>query len=157
MKIWKRHRILATCVLALSVAAVAAPTASADPWFIDSSGAITPAGIVRPDDRAVRATPVTIVVPEGSFDRATPPDDRPVNVTPVEATPITSSAPVRPDDRSAIRGPGAAPVPVTITVDGDGFDWGDAGIGAGMALGLVLLASGLLLYRHRRGPEIAAS
>jgi hypothetical protein len=178
----KRHRILGTFVVAMAVAGAAAPTAGADPWLTDN-----PSGIVRPDDRAlaerhgaditivvppegsfdratppdgrpVNATPAT-VTPEGSFDQATPPDDRPVNATPVSATPIISSRPaVRPDDRTDIRGPGVAPVPETIIVGDDGFDWGDAGIGAGMALGLVLLACGmLLLLRHRRTPEVAAS
>jgi hypothetical protein len=226
----KRHRILGTFVVAMAVAGAAAPTAGADPWLTDN-----PSGIVRPDDRAlaerhgaditivvppegsfdratppdgrpvnatpatvtpegsfdqatppdgrpVNATPATVtpegsfdratppdgrpvnatpatVTPEGSFDQATPPDDRPVNATPVSATPIISSRPaVRPDDRTDIRGPGVAPVPETIIVGDDGFDWGDAGIGAGMALGLVLLACGmLLLLRHRRTPEVAAS
>jgi hypothetical protein len=178
----KRHRILGTFVVAMAVAGAAAPTAGADPWLTDN-----PSGIVRLDDRAlaerhgaditivvppegsfdratppdgrpVNATPAT-VTPEGSFDQATPPDDRPVNATPVSATPIISSRPaVRPDDRTDIRGPGVAPVPETIIVGDDGFDWGDAGIGAGMALGLVLLACGmLLLLRHRRTPEVAAS
>jgi hypothetical protein len=202
----KRHRILGTFVVAMAVAGAAAPTAGADPWLTDN-----PSGIVRLDDRAlaerhgaditivvppegsfdratppdgrpVNATPATVtpegsfdratppdgrpvnatpatVTPEGSFDQATPPDDRPVNATPVSATPIISSRPaVRPDDRTDIRGPGVAPVPETIIVGDDGFDWGDAGIGAGMALGLVLLACGmLLLLRHRRTPEVAAS
>jgi hypothetical protein len=54
----------------------------------------------------------------------------------IESTP----APVVPD-LSSSSGAGAS----------DGFDWGDAAIGAGAALSLVLLASGALLVTRRRG------
>ena len=41
------------------------------------------------------------------------------------------------------------PVPSTDT----GLDWGDAGIGAGAMLGLILLAgAGILAVTHRRSP-----
>ena len=46
----------------------------------------------------------------------------------------------------------ATPVRV-VTVDSDGaFDWGDAGIGAGSSLALVLIGAGsALAVRHRPG------
>jgi hypothetical protein len=48
---------------------------------------------------------------------------------------------------------GPSVIPVTLT-GSSGFDWGDAGIGAGAALGIVLLAGGLLVAittaRNRR-------
>jgi hypothetical protein len=43
-------------------------------------------------------------------------------------------------------------VPVNLTVSAsDDFQWGDAGLGAGLALALiVLLGGGALLVRHQR-------
>jgi hypothetical protein len=45
------------------------------------------------------------------------------------------------------------------TISGDsGFDWGDAGIGAGAAVGLMLAATGgTLLLAHRRTESRTAS
>ena len=83
------------------------------------------------------------------------PDDRGVRVSPV-STPETA---LRPDDRPGLRGPGAAPqdFPAQIVIGPGGFDWTDAGVGAGFALGLVLLASGMaLVARRRRQPSTAA-
>ena len=43
-------------------------------------------------------------------------------------------------------------VPVASPTADSGLDWGDAGIGAGAMLGLVLLAAaGILAVSHRRG------
>jgi hypothetical protein len=48
-------------------------------------------------------------------------------------------------------------VPATIVVAPSGLDWTDAGIGAGMALGLVLVAGGsLLVTRRHRAPTAPA-
>jgi hypothetical protein len=151
---------------------------------VQSSPSATQAGSfdrpTAPDNRPVHVPPVS-TTPADSFDRPTAPDNRPVHEAPVDATPTISGEPaVRPDDRAARPGPAATPEtifdratrPVVVTPDSsapvtssepsavgdEGFDWTDAGIGAGMALGLVLLACGmLLLLRHRRTPEVAAS
>ena len=42
----------------------------------------------------------------------------------------------------------------TSTPAGDGFDWGDAGIGAGGALAIALLALGAMLLYRRRGGDL---
>jgi hypothetical protein len=74
----------------------------------------------------------------------------------------TSSAPQpmqdlrSPDARDSSAGISpSAPVPSPVTVvrtAADGFDWGDAGIGAGGVLAVVLLgAGGVLLVGQRRG------
>ena len=42
----------------------------------------------------------------------------------------------------------------TATPAGDGFDWGDAGIGAGGALAIALLALGAMLLYRRRGGDL---
>jgi hypothetical protein len=93
------------------------------------------------------------------------------------AVDVQTTSGVRPDDRGGIRGPGdpsftTAPAPTSVT-GGAGqhtalktnaarraqgslqvgaasnFDWGDAGVGAGSTLGLVLLAGGLVAARGR--------
>jgi hypothetical protein len=51
-----------------------------------------------------------------------------------------------------------SPTVVRISSGDSGFDWGDAGIGAGAALGLTLAATGgMLLLAHRRTQSRAAS
>lgn len=46
----------------------------------------------------------------------------------------------------------AAPAPVTATVEPAGFMWRDAGIGAGVTIGaMLLIAAGAVLLRRRRG------
>ena len=163
----KRKQILAGLAVAIASVAVTAPAAHADDWYnglengletavvrpddrsdARGPGAALGATVVRPDDRAVRVSPGVVVT-------AVRPDDRAVRVSP--ATPVEPVV-VLPDDRAGVRGPGAAPdpTPATILVSPNGFDWTDAGIGAGMALGLILLGSGMLLVarRHRR-PTVA--
>jgi hypothetical protein len=64
-----------------------------------------------------------------------------------------------PDTRDAAEAGDTSPevtvvsrVPVAPPARGSGLDWGDAGIGAGAMLGLVLLAAaGILAVSHRRG------
>jgi hypothetical protein len=56
------------------------------------------------------------------------------------------------DDRAGIRGPGITKTPQLVSSTGDGFDWGDASLGAGVALvgGIVLVGGGLALSRRNR-------
>jgi hypothetical protein len=63
-----------------------------------------------------------------------------------------------PDTRGLAEAGGASPevtvvrVPQPVPAGDTGLDWGDAGIGAGGMLGLVLLAAaGILAVSHRRG------
>ena len=62
----------------------------------------------------------------------------------------------RPDDRAGVRTSTPTQI-VPATGSGDGFAWGNAGIGAGGALGLLLvLALGAgLVRRGRKGPLAA--
>jgi hypothetical protein len=182
----KKQQILGGLAAAIAALAFAAPAAQADDWYnglestivrphdragirpvIVGSGTVAvDNAVVRPDDRAVRVSPVAVetavrsddgagvrpvIIGSGSGSvAAVRPDDRAVRVSPV-----SSVEPVAlPDDRAGVRGPGAAPepTPAHIVVSPGGFDWTDAGIGAGMVLGLILLGSGMLLVarRHRR-------
>jgi len=79
-------------------------------------------------------------------------------VSPTAATP-TSTGPG--SDVLSTNGYDLARVPpsvVRISSGDSGFDWGDAGIGAGAALGLMLAATGgTLLLAHRRTPSHTAS
>jgi hypothetical protein len=187
----KKQQILGVLAAAVATVAFAAPAAHADDWYasvetgvvrpddradrtivLHRSGHAVVVESVRPDDRAVRVSPVVV-------ETAVRPDDRATRVSPVtpssELNPAalpctpncpgfdavaTPAAPVGlPDDRAGVRGPGAAPetAPVHIVVASDGFDWTDAGIGAGLALGLILLGSGMLLVaRRHRKPTVAA-
>jgi hypothetical protein len=67
-----------------------------------------------------------------------------------------------PDTRDAAAGRGTADAPQIMVVKlrepapapvvaADGLDWGDAGIGAGVLLGLAALALGAVAAVHRRG------
>lgn len=67
------------------------------------------------------------------------------------------------DDLHASPAPGGRTVvhkPVnSVSVDeSTGFDWGDAGIGAGLALGIMLLGGGAIVAgRHTRRSRLAAA
>jgi hypothetical protein len=158
----KKQQILGVLAAAVATVAFAAPAAHADDWYASAE-----TGVVRPDDRADRtivlhrnghAVVIESVRPDDRATRVSPgvvetavrPDDRAVRVSPV-----STAVPVGlPDDRAVVRGPGAAPqtTQAHVVVSPTSFDWADAGIGAGLALGLILLGSGMLLVarRHRR-------
>ena len=91
---------------------------------------VQPPAAVRPDDRAGIRGPVG---------------------PPLTTGPTHTTNAVRPDDRAGIRGIDSTTVAASeVSVGGaSNFDWLDAGVGAGSALGLVLLAGGLLMARGR--------
>jgi hypothetical protein len=100
--------------------------------------------VVRPDDRAVRVSPQPV---DGTL--AVRPDDRAVRVSP---QPVDGTLAVRPDDRAVRFTPapsGLVQAPQLVAQPSNGFDWGDAGVGAGVLLGLMLLGLGAgLITRH---------
>ena len=69
---------------------------------------------------------------------------------------------VTPDARYGVPKPGAVPSVVTIRqtriveVPESGFEWGDAAIGGGAALALVLAATGIALTVRPRRPTASA-
>jgi hypothetical protein len=70
-----------------------------------------------------------------------------------------SSAPVRPDDR-ANHGPLTTTFeqPRSSVSSSDSFSWSDAGVGAGSALGLVLVAgAAMFTLRRGRGSQLAGT
>jgi hypothetical protein len=105
---------------------------------------------VRPDDRGVRVAPGN-----SQIDVAVRPDDRGVRITPQPSSPqVVVSA--RPDDRADRFTPEAGNPQVIVAAPSTGFDWSDAGIGAGSALGLMLLALGAALATRHVGRKSLA-
>lgn len=122
---------------AFSVLTIGAGTALADPPAQTHNYFAQVAAGTRPDDRAGIRGP---------------------NAPSFMTAPAQNSA-VRPDDRAGIRGIDSTTVAATeVSLDSaSGFAWGDAGIGAGSTLGLVLIAGGLLAARGRlRAPALHA-
>ena len=166
----RNRHILKTLVLGFAIAAVAAPTALGEPRgpgnpviAPPSSSSMSPddrplyrgasqieAQVGSPDDRVFyrgnEPRPVTVSV---SPDDRSLPRGGPTEFTPpVQITPVNAS----PDDRPFSRGLPTESRPVSLTVSAsDDFQWGDAGLGAALALSLImLLGAGALLVRHQR-------
>jgi len=127
MSIHKRHvRWLAA---AFAAAAVAAPTALADPRSLADIDPLLAAAVRQAE--------------AGSLS----PDDRPFYRGPADPVPTSFS----PDDRPFARDVGeveSASVPVEAR--SRGFDWGDAVVGGTFGLALALLGTGAILIVHRR-------
>jgi hypothetical protein len=127
------HRLLThTAAVALAVAAVAAPVAVAGPVDLRSPDAVDAASAVT--QRAHDQQSQDLRSPDAA-------------------------------DSAAGRGTFTAPRVTVVKVaepsqtTGGGFDWGDAGIGAGGVLALVLIAVGasLMVTHRRRGGTAAIS
>ena len=153
----KRRRLLRRLVLVLAAAAVAAPLAQArvdgsSGWSGHGQSTLTIAdyspaiaaeaaksnGVIVRSDGGLRnydGRSVDTRVPDerawpGVNPHAVPPQAFPSDTVPQGDVRIVSSP--------------------------DGFDWGDAGIGAGLVLALMLLGTGaLIVARHGRGPATA--
>ena len=133
------HRLTRSTALGLVLAALAVPTAAAMPVDpVSPSQTSGPAGTASP----------------------TPSQDlrNPDNVDPA-ASPWQDLR--APDVRDAAEGRGTFTAPAVTVVEApepapavsDRIEWGDAGIGAGALLGLIVLSLGgtMAVARHRRG------
>ena len=118
----RKRRIFKSLVLGFTVAAIAAPTALAEPRGPGNGPLIAAAA---PDDRTLY--------------RGTSPQ-------------LDPSVVGSPDDRVFFRGLETASVPnVTVSSRSNSFQWDDAGVGAASALILVLvMGAGTLMIRHQR-------
>jgi hypothetical protein len=116
-------------IVALAVAAIAAPAAAAEP----NSGM----GLAAGRDAKVSTRPLTSEKTAGLFPTAQPP------ALASEKTAGMWRKPIR---------VAAAPV---VATPADGFDWSDASIGAGVALGSLLVASAGAAAIRRRGVLVA--
>jgi hypothetical protein len=141
----KTRRILKGLVLGFAVAAIAAPTALAEPRGPGNDPVIPAASA---DDRSLyRGTS-----PQLDPSTVGSPDDRTVyrGVSP-QLDPQTVGSP---DDRTFFRGtetPNVVPVNITVSEPSSRFQWDDAGLGAATTLALVLLmGAATLVVRHQR-------
>ena len=162
-----RHheRIARAAALTLALIAIAAPPASATPppaspgpcSEVCSGGGYGP-GPAGPAATPTSAQPRSKIANPGPCSEVCSGRGYGSSVSRPAATP-TSTGPG--SDVSSTNGYDFARVPPTVVriISGDsGFDWGDAGIGAGAALGLVLAATGgTLLLAHRRTQSPTAS
>jgi hypothetical protein len=137
----RKHRILKSLVLGFAVAALAAPTALAEPRG--------PGNSPRPDFWNYEAR-------TGEKVADTSPGLAPTDLSRMYgqgSSPGPANVGLSPDDRALFRGvePSSVPVSVTVSSDSDGFQWRDAGLGAASTLTLVLLlGAATLVIRHQR-------
>ena len=168
----RRNRWLRRFAAGLAFAGlVVVPTAQAHHLQVSGGGSeVTSDVAVRPDDRAVRISPqavdsTSVVRPDDRAVRISPqavgsknivrPDDRAVRISP---QPVDSTNVVRPDDRGVRVTPSGGELPQVVAAPSTGFDWGDAGIGASLAFGLMLLALGAALAtRHANRKALAGA
>jgi hypothetical protein len=130
----KNRRILKSLVLGFAVAALAAPTALAEPR---GPGNSPHADFWNYDART------------GQKVADTSPGVAPVGLSEMYG----QRSSLGPDDRAVFRGvePTSVPVSVTVSSDSEGFQWSDAGLGAASTLALVLLmGAATLVIRHQR-------
>jgi hypothetical protein len=151
----RRKKTIRSLVLALAVAAIAAPVAQAGfQARSERSQVVGPASnfysspayhalMVRSEAMNTWYREHSSVIPD-AFSR--------------ELTKAQSAAAAvrHADDRAGIRGPGITQTPQLVSSTGDGFDWGDASLGAGVALvgGIVLVGGGLALSRRNRSQAL---
>jgi hypothetical protein len=176
----RHHRWIRRIALSFAFAAIAAPTAQARIAEDSGVGQGSQVTSVRPDDRAVRGIPQSTDVTA-----AVRPDDRAVRGVP-QSTDVTAvtrpddravrgvqnigsenlnlwrdpSAVTGNDGLVLRRDPGAVvenPVVAVPATDGQAFDWGDAGIGAAIMLGFLLLAMGAVAAGRQSKKSLAGA
>lgn len=140
-----RHRMVSYTAAAIAAAAVSVPASA-----MGNGGGTTPGIDLRPDAAGAFHVQRTVTVTPDAASRSSAPATTPV---------------VTPDAADPSRAPGSFGSPpiqvVRVTpASGGGFDWGDAGIGAGGALAIVLVGLGGTMLRGRRvthsGPSALA-
>jgi hypothetical protein len=157
------HRIGTSVALALALAASAAP-AGARQFDLNANGSYVPAGLASTQAPSQPAAPPTSTQPHSKTANTGPCSEACSGggYGPRTSRPAATPASTGPgSDVSSTNGYDVARVPPTVVriIPRDsGFDWGDASIGAGAALGLVLAATGgTLLLAHRRTQSRTAS
>jgi len=147
-------RIFKSIGIVAVVAATAVPSALAMHSADDNAGAVTPvAGVSVKSDTSDAFTRYVanhqpVAIPYLSHGLG-------VDASQFGGTGVAQTT-VRPDDRAGVRTSDPSPI-VSVPNTGNGFNWGDAGVGAGGAIGLFLLMSlGVALgQRNRKGPLTA--
>ena len=144
----KRNRILKRLVLGFAVAALVVPSAAIA--AVDEGGAGQQGSSVKARDYfAHHALPSNYAVsavrpmPSDSANAAVAGN---ISIESVRLNPRGSSSTVTGDIENVRLNPRTVSTPEVVSA---GFDWGDAGIGAGISLGLVLVG-GAALYATRQ-------
>ncbi|HEX2506156.1 MAG TPA: hypothetical protein VHK22_08130 [Gaiellaceae bacterium] len=135
----RRHRWIRRFAAGLAFAALAVPTAQAK--IVEDSGIAAESPQVVADFKGYgyyQGTPAPASDQSGIY-RQSP------------GVPASEQAPARPDDRSVRFTPEAGNPEVVVV--STGFDWSDAGIGAGIAVGLMLLALGAAVATRHTGQK----
>lgn len=168
------HRTTTTALLVLSLAVAGGPAASAMPAGGTTAGAAkpAPAAVYSYQDKSmIPATAPSTGAGKAAKDRSPSTPTTPGPRSEVVSGSGYGSTVTRPAATSTSSGPGSdvsstngydfARVPPTVVrtiTEDSGFDWGDAAIGAGATLGLMLAATGgTLLLAHRRTQSRTAS
>jgi|SRR5215210_1338137 len=134
----RRNWVLRRFVLGLAIAAIAAPMAQArvDEGPAAAKGGAFVQGVTDFPRAAAQASRGGLVFAH---------DDK--------VLAPTSQIPVRADDKVLVPVPGE---PVLVAGKADGIDWGDAGIGAGLASGLMLILGAAALASRHIGRPVSA-
>lgn len=139
MKVRGSRRIIRRLGLALAVAAVLAPSAQALPQALDSGG-----------QQRLYADDVRVATPEPRGYAQINPQARPDLVQRAE---VRGYAPINQQARPDLVPPRSHAVSTTSSE----FNWGDAGIGAAVLFGLMLIGFAIVLTRHSRRTRLAAT
>ena len=153
----RRKKTTRGLILALAVAAVATPVAQARVNIERSTASQSPAALYPAQE--LKALTLRSVALNKKYDpalRALVLRSEALNAWYAKhpSTPVTVR---HADDRAGVRGPGSVQVPRLVSSSSAGFDWGDASIGAGTAVGIVvILMSGVaLVRRNQSGHQLA--
>lgn len=103
---------------------------------------VTQDDLRTPDARDV--TPAAATVGQGDLRTPDARDAATVAYTPTDVR--------SPDSRDVTEGPVTSTPTVVVTPEADEFDWGDAAIGAGVTLAVLMLLGGATYLSRRRGP-----
>ena len=181
----RRYRWIRRLAMPFAFAAIVAPTAQARIAENSGVGLESQVTSVRPDDRAVRGVPQSAntikawpgVRPDDRAIRFSPtsdvtavvrPDDRASRYTPNTGSEslnlwrnpalVTGNdgLVLRRDPGAAVESPVAA-VESPVVATGNSFDWGDAGIGAAIMLGFLLLAMGAAIVGRQSRKSLAGA
>jgi hypothetical protein len=145
----RRHRWIRRFAAGLAFAALAVPTAQAG--IVEDTG-IGVSGGQQATEYNGYGYQQSPGVPLGKQRVLVNPDDRADRITP--GNPQVHVV-VTPDDRADRFTPEAGN-PQVVASPSSGFDWSDAGIGAGTAVGLMLLALGAALATRHVGRKTLA-
>jgi hypothetical protein len=162
----RHHRLTRSATLGLALVALVAPAAAAQaqdlrsPDARDASGRVgtlspAPATDLRSPDARETSSNAGSVSPAPATDLRSP-DARQLSADAITAAPAdlrTADARDAADGRGTFNAPEVAliKVPQPAPAAADSMDWGDAGIGAGSVLALILLGlGGVLAVMHRR-------